>query len=88
MSISGFQAKQRDNTSEFVNVTLPEDSYQCLIEKIDLREGVKFNSTETEYSIITSPLYMVIVSVSGFILRPFIVMVYMVTDCEVFVNSN
>ena len=52
MSIQGFQAKQRDNTSEYVDHVLPEDSYQCSIEKVELREGTKYMSTETEMQLL------------------------------------
>ena len=47
MSITNFSAKQSQKT-EFVGVVLPEDSYQCVIDRVEIREGTKYMSTETE----------------------------------------
>lgn len=52
MSISGFQAKQNKEGEGFVDTVLPEDSYQCLIEKAELREGTKYMSTEKEMQLL------------------------------------
>ena len=52
MSIQGFSAKVNEGGAEFNNSVLPEDSYQCVIEKVELREGTKYMSTETEMQLL------------------------------------
>lgn len=47
MSVLNFSAKQSQAT-EFEKVVLPEDSYQCVIDKVEMREGTKYMSTEAE----------------------------------------
>lgn len=47
MAIQGFQAKQNEQ-GEMERTVLPEDSYQCVIDKVELREGTKYMSTEKE----------------------------------------
>lgn len=51
MSIKGFEAKKSEE-GEYTNAVLPEDSYQCLIEQVELREGTKYMSTETEMQLL------------------------------------
>lgn len=52
MSIQGFKAKQGTDSVEFVDQVLPEDSYQCVIEKVELREGTKYMSTDAELQLL------------------------------------
>lgn len=52
MAIQGFAAKKGNGGEEFVDAVLPEDSYQCVIEKAELREGTKYMSTETEMQLL------------------------------------
>lgn len=52
MSIQGFTAKATADVTAFVDQVLPEDSYQCVIERIELREGTKYMSTETEMQLL------------------------------------
>jgi len=47
MSVTNFSAKQSQAT-EFEKVVLPEDSYQCVIDRVEMREGTKYMSTEAE----------------------------------------
>ncbi len=47
MSVTNFSPKQTQAT-EFERVVLPEDSYQCLIDRVEMREGTKYMSTEAE----------------------------------------
>ena len=47
MSVTSFSPKQTQAT-EFERVVLPEDSYQCLIDRVEMREGTKYMSTEAE----------------------------------------
>lgn len=51
MSVTSFQASQASQTDR-VRITLPEDSYQCVIEKVELREGKKYMSEETEQQLL------------------------------------
>lgn len=48
MAVQGFVVKQTESKGDFANAVLPEDSYQCVIERIELREGTKYMSTEPE----------------------------------------
>lgn len=48
MAILGFRAKQSEDRGNFVSQVLPEDSYQCSIDRIELREGTKYMSDEKE----------------------------------------
>lgn len=52
MAIQGFQAKQNAEGEDYNTAILPEDSYQCLIEKVELREGTKYMSAETEMQLL------------------------------------
>lgn len=47
MSVINFQAKQTQK-NEFERVILPEDSYQCSIDKVEIKEGTKYMSDEAE----------------------------------------
>lgn len=47
MSVINFSAKQTQAT-EFAPMVLPEDSYQCVIDRVEMRDGTKYMSTETE----------------------------------------
>lgn len=47
MSVTSFKASQ-SSQNDRVRITLPEDSYQCVIEKVEQREGKKYMSEETE----------------------------------------
>lgn len=51
MAITGFKAKQNEGGST-ERTTLPEDSYQCVIDKVELREGTKYMSTEPEMQLL------------------------------------
>lgn len=51
MSVTSFQASQAFQTDR-VRVTLPEDSYQCVIEKVEQREGKKYLSEEMEQQLL------------------------------------
>jgi len=49
MPITGFEPKQQANSGEGYNSpALEEGTYQCTIEKIEMREGTKYMSTEME----------------------------------------
>lgn len=52
MAVQGFTPKKAESTGEYVSAVLPEDSYQCVIERVELREGTKYMSTETEMQLL------------------------------------
>lgn len=52
MSISGFSVKTSQGNGEYANEVLPEDSYQVMIDKVELREGTKYMSQETEMQLL------------------------------------
>jgi hypothetical protein len=52
MAIQGFSAKVSESGGDYVSAVLPEDSYQCVIDKVELREGTKYMSTETEMQLL------------------------------------
>lgn len=52
MAIKGFKAKTQGEGGDFNTQALPEDSYQCVIEKVELREGTKYMSTDTEMQLL------------------------------------
>jgi len=47
MAVAGLRMKQSDKP-DYKPVVLPEDSYQCVIDRVEMREGTKYMSTETE----------------------------------------
>lgn len=52
MAIKGFQVKVTEGGGDYVSAVLPEDSYQCVIERVELREGTKYMSAETEMQLL------------------------------------
>lgn len=47
MAVAGFKIQQSAQ-ADFAPVVLPEDSYQCVIERVELRVGKKYMSEEDE----------------------------------------
>jgi len=47
MPVTNFSVKQTMKM-DIPSIVLPEDSYQCVIDRVEMREGTKYMSTETE----------------------------------------
>lgn len=52
MSIQGFKAELRAAGAGYSDILLPEDVYQCVIERVELREGTKYKSAEKEMQLL------------------------------------